>query len=577
MPSPNYELFPAPATWDDDVLCDVDLGNNDGFADAWVARLRGSAIQPVSIDVFHGYGTSSYTFDNGFIYVAFVYPLTTPYVHLAKFFPNGTVAWVKKYNNMYISNFSDQISNVIKMTADEARGVLYLGKYGREDYDQRVDSVTSIVTDDRAEVYAINAINGAFMWTNSAMAGYRLNNCLSQRMTPVVSGQIRYDSYYDNVSFQFSTQGSPTTGNMVIEWRANGGTYQRASRIGLPGTGQSAYIMDAGNLGTQRSTVTYRRPESLSQAVCYVYPGPSPYPTNQASMETSLGVLVAKFLGNGQLLIWFTNNEIMLIGANNTIVDHVKFPDPVSTESNPAYYETIGRPGLEWPEAAGTASQGSHRASPQVWYGVNFIPAHSAIYLQSPSPNGTAISKLGVNIGSNNLITSITSLTLRIEASSKTIGAGAWAGSNKIAPNSSSNNRVTLALGGGAGSFWAYEVREVAVSSIKRTGATQTLGDYSYSVGSTVSANVGPNATFRVVEPDVAASRSGLTATYLPSTYTGLRTYWSIATPGTGFCDESLGLDEDAAIIFKSSAQISLGTETEDVTSTVIFDTYYSE
>ena len=564
FPLTSVPLFNDPFC--EDGFC---LPTEGSAGDAWVARLRGSVVRPTDAD-FLSYKSNCYSFDNGFIYLAFGYGTYAKQIYLAKFAPTGETIWVKQMPFAYSNQYE---GGAVHMTADESSNLLFLGYPADVTYKTDIrPGFGSFITTRGYGAACINASSGYVNWTSTWLNTHWQNNCNGVALsgTPRL-GPIRYDKFTSRLYSQ-SFQGFGE--NQLLSMGALTGVDELSTRWStdytLPGTfynpHQSAYIVDKGYLGLQLYTVS-----KTIRSFCTLTPGSYEYPY-QVGYGTTGRIHIAKFLQNGQLFLWFESNEIMIIGAGRAVIDHVKFPPGVSSPDGSSYYSTIPLPYTLWPIAESEPGDEDRGVAASINYEVVLVVQEGKIYMTYPAHCGTTCVVFTVTMFSDQ-IQSIDSISTRLDSSSTYLDQGAWTGASKYSSNNISQPRITGAIGGGSDGFWGYVNREVAVSSVKRSNINTGTAAATFSLGGGISSQtVGPNASFRAVETNIIPTRFELVES--------LSTAYSETVPPAGAVPLVFETGPDAPCTGSGTdlpywiAGTSQGVAPPDVTSTLIFDLY---
>lgn len=529
------EVIPTPSECVDDI-CESDYGSYDnvpvGEHDVWVARLQGEGTEV--------HFTGSYTFENGYIYVAYC---VLDQLYLAKFTQAGVVIWVKQYPNRFDSYYYPG-NEVIHMTAKESSNTIFM----TWQYDYSNGRIFRIV--------GINAITGIMLWSSD----YRINAFFNGNCTlfsSTIQGQLATIKYDPNLNSVFaiastgafgpcwtSTSFDPESGIANVEYRTCD-------------AGNDYYaFFGTGYLGSSKFTAGYFSGIKFVRGHKHELEGNCIYPETD-DMTTINGTTpnYATIFENGQGCVIFNRInsfstwEVMIFGDNGVIVDHAKYTTGLSMSSFNQNWPSYGN----GPRQCAFATQ------------VILVPEDSKIYVCGGTSSGIASYAIDVTLDSNNKIVSLGHFSKAISFFTKDSGnTHRTSGSYKFSAVNSAAPRVS----GVIGKFISGGTHEVAVFSFNRK-KVNTLGVKQYmSVGSDVTSAMGPTSAFTGLNVSIAPDRSLLKGYLVSSPTTGAAYSRSFTTEcvygvgGSTVFSVKSNVTEDATIDVTSSQQFALYTAT---------------
>ena len=547
------QLAPDIATCEDDVLCTTDTGNW-GQWPAWVAKLRGS-VAPSSTNA----GCSTcYTFDNGYIYLAYTRPTAVVGnfdLYLAKFRSDGVVEWVRKYGGFSAGSMagSDDYFG-FQMTADESNNLLFLTWEKRNASTSNQSGANTLI--------CINAFDGTELWESGyTLFAFWAGNCTYKQAdnTPYGLVNLVYDKINDEIVINgVQTFGSGQLGSVAVfnkngepvrENRASPATRRHES--GYLGNSQCKVIVNA----TVNSQIYFLTSSADSSAGGYGYRTYAPLGTSD---------LCGNLLGNGQACVATTAGagwDLIIFEDNGTVVDHVKFTGRGFITANTRWpYDPLNLGVLL---RAGYNVYVSLRRDPDNQY---------RLYFQATSARGINFAVVEVTVNpSNKKITSIGNYSSYVATShdpsdpSNSNKNYYATGANKFIANTARSYQITATplqyrgLG-----FAGAQLGQVALVSFKRFGGINSTGgvwDLFY-IGDQTSQILGSNYYYYVDSSPVAPTRTGLTATVI---YDQLN-----IAPGILYTNSPCPGPVFLGVKIRNSYEMT----TEDVTSSQIFDLY---
>lgn len=542
-------LVPIGTICDQDELCSYDYGGTAESSTVWVARLRGTVAGDEG-NAGSAYMANAYTFDDGYIFLAYIF---NNEINVSKFDQSGTNIWTREYPGLFQSNGYPG-NDIIYLAANEAGKRLYLSWQGGPE--------TNIYTPFGAQVFSVACIStatGAFQWGKAFLPDGKWFNALGGwwYTSTTIQGMLELMVYHTSsnrlvISARTSTQYNYSAIS-VFDGSTGAPLYQRD----LNGTGSDALYRDfntvlhQGYLGSAPYTIGW----TGNSGNWLFWPGHSETMPASASRLTGVNETnssgktckMAKFIGNGQILAWFTpgrsaTNEIMIIGAGGSINAHVAFP------SNSLFGASDGWEGII--------------ASDATWQ-VYLDTSASRLFIYTQNLTGVNVQEFSVILGGS-LITGITALERKAANAGVDFSTALYNnfGAQKYSPNSSSAKQVTAACG----SYQSYANPEVALMSIKRGTGTTGGASISWPAGAEASSYISTTPRVKIDTSVVTASTSDLGATITPNWLTGVNVSDTIETT-----EPQVHM---ARLFALTGSYLEGAIPANDVTSSRIFDLY---